>query len=196
MSDAIPSTTRIRYFWKLYDLPKNKRKHSALVAKVANFLANRCALGKSGCSVNIKLLVAASLLHDIDKNAKLLFGEKHPDAAVRILKAEGMDEIAGLVAKHPLHTILDEELRPKTLEEKILFLADKMVKYDIITVDERFRLWRDESWSDAERRILRAAYPKVKALEKELLYLAGIGSSGQVAKLVMEEYTDKKKEVV
>ncbi|MBU1327152.1 HD domain-containing protein [Patescibacteria group bacterium] len=192
----IPTEDQCRQLWEKYHLPEKKRRHVELVACVARFLSQQLTINNSQLTINHSLLVAGALLHDIDSKVPKLSGEKHPDAGVRVLKIEGLAKIAQLIKTHALHTILDRHSCPKTLEEKILFLADKMVKYDIITVDERFRLWGNESLSDAEQRVLRAAYPKVKALEKELLYLAGIGSPGQVAKLIMEEYTNKKKEGV
>ncbi|MBI4066465.1 hypothetical protein HY411_02000, partial [Candidatus Gottesmanbacteria bacterium] len=75
---------------------------------------------------------------------------------------------------HPLHAILDPAIAPKTIEEKLLYLADKMVKYEVIGVDGRFRLWNDEHLPVEEQEILDAAYPKVKELEKEVLGMIGM----------------------
>ncbi|MBI5619911.1 hypothetical protein HY950_03045, partial [Candidatus Gottesmanbacteria bacterium] len=85
---------------------------------------------------------------------------------------EGMEEVAALVKAHPLHAILDPLTAPKTWEEKILFLADKMVKYKIIGVDGRFALWNAEHLPAGQQAILDASYPKVKELEKEIAKLA------------------------
>ena len=124
------------------------------------------------------LLQAAALLHDIDNNIPKLSGEKHPDTAVRILREEGMEEVAAIVATHSLHAILDPVNGPKTIEQKILYLADKMVKYEVIGVDARFKLWSKEHLPPDAQAVLDAAYPKVKALEKEIL-----------AKIGQKEYT-------
>jgi putative nucleotidyltransferase with HDIG domain len=124
--------------------------------------------------VNKKLLLAAALLHDIDKAASRLAGERHPDAAVRILREEGMGEVADLVATHPLHAILDPSISPKTWEQKLLYLSDKMVKYDIVGVDTRFALWNAEKLPPEEQKILDRSYPKVKALEQEVFKTLGI----------------------
>ena len=160
----IPDQAQAKQLWDKYALPEGKRRHVELVAKVAKFLATKL-------NMNEKLLIAAALLHDIDKNVEKLPGEKHPDAAVRILREEGMGEVAELVKTHPLHAILDPMIAPKTWEEKLLFLADKMVKQDVIGVDARFRLWNDEHLPKEQRTILDAAYPKVKELEKEVFDL-------------------------
>ena len=154
--------------WDKYELPETKRRHVTLVAKVALFLSEKCKEADSAIAINEHLLVSAALLHDIDKNIAKKPGEQHPDTGVRILREEGMGEVANLVKSHPLHAIVDPTLAPKTWEEKLLFLADKMVKSKIITVDERFRLWNDEHLPPKEQAILDTCYPKVKALEKEI----------------------------
>ncbi|MBI4062328.1 HDIG domain-containing protein [Candidatus Gottesmanbacteria bacterium] len=159
----IPTEEQAKILWDKYDLPENKRRHVVLVAKVARFLAS-----KTNEPINFSLLRAGALLHDIDKNAQIRPGERHPDTGVRILREEGTPEVAELVKTHPLHAILDPSIAPKTWEEKILFLADKMVKYDIITVDERFKLWNDEHLPPDAQKILDRTYPKVKELEKEI----------------------------
>ena len=176
----IPTEEQCQKLWDKYQLPENKRVHVGLVAKVAKFLARKCQMlnppaGRAGakCKINTELLMAGALLHDIDKNAPKFPGEKHPDAAVRILREEGMGEAADLVKTHPLHAILDPAIAPKTIEEKLLFLADKMVKYEVIGVTARFALWNDEHLPDTQQVILDAAYPKVKKLEKEALDLIG-----------------------
>ncbi len=158
----IPTEEQAKKLWDKYRLPENKRVHVALVAQVAVSFASKIQ------NVNIPLVRAAGLLHDIDKAAQKLPGEQHPDTAVRILKEEGMEEVAALVKTHPLHAILDPMITPKTWEEKCLYLADKMVKYEILTVDERFDLWRAEDLPENARTILEQAYPKVKLLEREM----------------------------
>ena len=127
--------------------------------------------------------MAGALLHDIDKNAPKFPGEKHPDAAVRILREEGMGEVADLVKTHSVHAITDPAIAPKTWEEKLLFLADKMVKQDVIGVDARFAQWNEENLPESEITMLKQAYPKVKDLEAEILELVGMESADVLSKL-------------
>lgn len=163
----IPTEDEAKKLWEKYRLPANKRIHVSLVARVVKFFASKIP-------VNTQLLVAAALLHDIDKAAPPKGGEQHPDTAVRILQEEGMQEVADLVVTHPLHAMLDPAIAPKTREEKLLYLADKMVKYDIVGVDKRFALWNEEHLPPKEQAILDASYPKVKELEQEVFKLARI----------------------
>ena len=169
----IPTEAQAKILWDTYQLPQAKRVHVALVAKVAVFLAQKITQ-LTNQQTDQSLLTAAALLHDIDKNIPKLPDEAHPDAGVRILRKEGMEEVAELVKTHPLHAILDPTIAPSTWEEKLLFLADKMVKYEIITVDKRFVLWNAEHLPAKEQDILDRAYPKVKALEREVFDLIGM----------------------
>lgn len=178
----IPDEQQAKALWDKYHLPENKRVHVELVAKAAMFFAKQITKRNGQETINNKLLLAGALLHDIDKAAEKLPGEKHPDTAVRILREGGMEEVAALVKTHPLHAILDLEIAPKTLEEKLLYLSDKMVKYEIISVDKRFDLWRAEKLPDDARRILEETYPIVKTLEKEIFSLIGVKPE-MVAKL-------------
>jgi putative nucleotidyltransferase with HDIG domain len=168
----IPPSPIVQTLWDRYSLPQYKRHHCTLVATVAVYLATQ--LQKKGYEIDIALLEFAALVHDIDKNIPLLQGEHHPDAGVRVLQKEGYEGVARIVKKHSLPAILDPMMAPTTWEEKLLYLADKMVKQDIITVDIRFALWRAESLPAEAVVQLDQAYPKVKALEKELFDMIGI----------------------
>ena len=166
----IPTADEAKILWEKYKLPPQKRIHVALVARVAIYLAAKL----QQLTFNRKLLEAAALLHDIDKAVPPRTGERHPDTAVRVLREEKMDEVADVVVTHPLHAILDEHISPKTWEQKLLYLADKMVKYDIVGVDQRFALWRAEHLPPDAQRILDRSYPEVKKLEQEVFTLGSI----------------------
>jgi len=163
----IPTPQEAKTLWKTYNLPQQKQRHVLLVAEVSRILAERIEHALGIC-IQKDLVYVAALLHDIDKNVVKRVGEQHPDAGVRILKEMGMDEVANLIETHPLHAILNQKIAPKTWEEKLLFLADKMTKYDVISVDKRFSLWREEHLTPKEGEILDRAYPKVKELEQEI----------------------------
>jgi predicted hydrolase (HD superfamily) len=171
----IPTKEQITVLWDRYHLLEKTRVHVACVTKVATFLAYQLRIQNSEFRVNEKLLFAGCLLHDLDKNIQPLNGEMHPQTAVRILKEEGMGEVAELIKNHSVQNIEDEKTAPKTWEEKLLFLADKMVKQDVITVDKRFALWlAEDDLPQEQKAMLRRVYPKVKSLEREVFSLIGI----------------------
>lgn len=168
----LPSKSDCYKLWDIYNLPQRKRTHSDIIANTAVFLGKK--LRKKGVVIDLDLLTVACLLHDIDKEVVKKPGEKHPESAVRILKEEGLFEVAKVVRTHSLHCILNEKKKPQTWEQKVLYLCDKMVKYELIGVDKRFELWRAENLSPKARMILATAYPKVKALEKSILAHCGV----------------------
>jgi putative nucleotidyltransferase with HDIG domain len=179
----IPDEKAIKGLWDTYHLPPNKRMHCEIVGKVALALARKLKFQNPSLKINEQLLYAAALLHDIDKNIGKLEGECHPDAGVRILKKEGMDEVAETIRTHPLHMILDENAAPKTIEQQLLFIADKMTKQDFIGLEKRFQLWRTEDKDEISRKVLDASYPKVIALRDEIFRHAGI-TEEELAKLI------------
>ncbi|OGG08585.1 hypothetical protein A2154_00550 [Candidatus Gottesmanbacteria bacterium RBG_16_43_7] len=186
----IPDQVQVQALWQKYKLPLNKQRHSSLVAYTADYIARKIMVSRQGSGVNInrKVLQAAALLHDIDKNIPKLPDEKHPDAGVRILKEEGMAEVAELIKIHPLHMIADPVAAPKSWEEKILFLSDKMVKYDIIGVDDRFRLWFAEQMPQDAREVLDLTYSLVKNLESEICDTIGL-TPKELVKNIKSRYT-------
>jgi putative nucleotidyltransferase with HDIG domain len=167
----IPDEKEIETLWKRYHLPPNKRIHCEAVANVAMTITKHM---NAVMPVNEQLLLAAALLHDIDKNIEKFPGEKHPDAVVRILKKEGMDEVAEVIRTHPLHMICNENTAPKTIEQQLLFLADKMTKRECVGINKRFLMWKKEDYDEESQAILDVAYPKVLKLRDEILRSAGI----------------------
>ena len=165
MNSGAPDVT---FLWDTYALPETKRIHCLWVSRLAVWFAQRLMEKNSSIHVDITLLETAALVHDIDKTIPKLQGERHPDAAVRVLRERGYTDVADVVQTHPLHAILDNNISPKSWEEKILYLSDKMVKQEVITVDKRFALWRAENLPKEAVAQLDAAYPKVKLLEQEI----------------------------
>ncbi|HCM37169.1 MAG: Metal dependent phosphohydrolase [Candidatus Gottesmanbacteria bacterium GW2011_GWB1_43_11] len=170
----IPTRPQCLALWDKYNLPSAKRIHVEEVTQLAKFFASKLKAQNSNVKINEALVEAAALLHDIDKNVTKRAGERHPDTAERILKELGFDEVAEVVRKHSLHAILDPELTPKTWEEKIVYLADKMTKYEVIGVDHRFKLWYKEHLPPEAVKELNESFPKVKQLEQEIYQAAGI----------------------
>ncbi len=170
----IPTEDEAKALWNTYDLPEQKRLHVTLVARTALFLAEKVQEKMSDVHIDRPLLLASALLHDIDKAIVRLPGELHPDTAVRILRQENMQEVADIVKTHPVHSIIDDTIAPQTWEERLLYLADKMVKYEIVTIDKRFALWKAEGLPPEAQHMLDTCYPKVKKLEQEICMLIGV----------------------
>lgn len=175
----IPTVTECIAVWDSNDFPQQKRRHTHAVLSVARTLLD--ALEARGIRADRRLVEAAVMLHDIDKNVVKLPGERHPDASVRVVRAAGFTELERIIARHPLHMILSPSDAPSTLEERIVFLADKMAKYEPIGVDARFALWRAEDLPEEGRRQLEASYPRVLSLAAEVCALAGRSEADIIA---------------
>jgi putative nucleotidyltransferase with HDIG domain len=138
--------------------PSNVIEHCKTVCKVAEGIAERL-IGK-GIKVNKGLVIAAALLHDIEREK-----DDHVVAGANLLKEMGFPEVSGVVKKHSLHQIEKEANKPLGIEEKILFYADKRAREDkIVSLDERKK--------DLEKRYKRdfsREFEFAKKIEKELL---------------------------
>ena len=148
---------------KDYHMPLRVLKHSLAVNKLAVFLAER--LKEKSVGVDIELIDRASLLHDMvrvcdfnkldcskfeqpvteqDKakwdRIRAKYKEiGHEDAAYEILK-EKYPQLALTIKKHRYMAMLDEETKPTTWEEKLLYYADMRVMHDrIVPLKQRLK---------------------------------------------------------
>jgi putative nucleotidyltransferase with HDIG domain len=103
-------------------------RHSRRVAKVAELIA--LALARSGFSLNLELVRAGALLHDLAKGK--------PDHAVvgaELLRSMDFPRVATVVGAHT-----DLEFSGKLDESAIVYLADKLIRGEcLVTLDQRFQ---------------------------------------------------------
>lgn len=165
----IPSEQDCFALLEKYEVPEIIVEHSRQVAKVALYLGEK--LSGHGEKINLKLLLASALLHDIDK--KICLDDptkKHAVEASSILKREGFPEIAEIVRQHRLNQILEAHFTG--WEAKLVYYADKRVRHtEIVSLQERFDylLERYGSLRGEVKQGILAAKPKVFALEREIL---------------------------
>ncbi len=92
-------------------------EHSRAVAGVALHLAK--ALNRSGCRMDLDLIAAAGLLHDVAREEP-----RHARMGEQMLKSLGYPAVAEVVGAHMDLTVRDDEpLRP----HEVVYLADKLV---------------------------------------------------------------------
>lgn len=171
----IPSRKKCLDLLKKYQVPNNILSHTFQVNRVAVFLAKK--LKERGEKVNLKLVDAASLLHDLDKHMTLDEKHGHGKKAGEILEKLGYKEVADIVRKHITTSILKDP--PKTLEEKLVYYADMRVLRDkIVSLEERFQYLRERygKLSPKVMKEINQAEPIVKELEKEILSKAEVSS--------------------
>jgi molybdenum cofactor cytidylyltransferase len=104
--------------------------HGRAVADLAMLFARK--LNLAGYRLDINLLVAAGLLHDLARTET-----NHAQAGARLLREAGFGAVADLVASHmDLEPNEEEDINLKEL----LYLADKLVQGECrVTLAERFQ---------------------------------------------------------
>jgi len=152
-----------------YSVPENMVRHALAVEKAAVFLAKK--ISESGEKVDAALVSRGALLHDIGKPESLRTGVSHGEKGREILLAEGFPQAVAEIARtHALYIVM-EKTPFRSVEEKIVFLADKRVNHDkIVPLDERFKYLLERYGSTKEKfDSISACREKVGELEKELL---------------------------
>ena len=126
---TIPSPDECHVMLEHYfDVSPAVQKHSRTVAGVARRLG--AALSASGSSLDLDLLTAAGLLHDVCKGQ-----EDHARQAAAWLQGNGFPEVAAVVA---VHTDILWKEGDRVDESALMHLADKIVQGDrIVTLAER-----------------------------------------------------------
>ena len=167
---AIPDGEEARRIMAARSLPEGIVAHSHGVAVVAAEAARLVAAG--GIPVDARLVEGAALLHDIDKPMTSTGEGRHGEVGARLLTQMGFAELAPAVASHPLVSVLDEVAYPRGWVAVLVFLADKHVAQEFMTIDERL--------DDMARRHpmyrsdIDEARPRVHALEAELADVTGL----------------------
>ena len=112
-------------------------RHCEAVAMAAKIMADEAE--RSGRPVDTKAVIAGALLHDIGRTRTQTV--RHGVEGAEILEKEGVDmKVVEIVRRHVGAGISPEEAKklglpdydyiPRTLEERIVCLADKMVDAD------------------------------------------------------------------
>ncbi len=130
----IPSRGQCLRLMDRVALPVHIRHHSFRVAQVAMCLGQ--PLVQKGFELDLMLLEAGALLHDIAKGICLDNGGNHADKGAQLLTDWGYPAIAPIVADH---VIIHESYLDRPVTEAILVnYADKRVRHEQI-VDLRMR---------------------------------------------------------
>lgn len=177
-----------------YKVPENIVRHSKEVSQVACLIAN--LLQEKGVLIDTESLKYAGLLHDLfrlldfneeeyiklckngskeeikvwDEIRKKYFGKMHTEGGYEFFHEIDEEKIALMIRKHCYGAIVNPEMQPFTIEEKLLLYADKRVMHDkIVSLKERFadglkRHNPNMKNMDKEMAIQKASY----ALEQEI----------------------------
>jgi len=149
----VPSRGECLDLMKRYNGMGNIIRHSIKVAEIALSIATE--LNRRGENLNLNMVEAAALLHDITKAESLDSGEDHSITGYRLLRKLGYQRIGEIVRQHVF--LLEDPDSPRVSEEEVVNYSDKRVRHDqIVTLRERFddirvRYCKDEGtreWMD------------------------------------------------
>ena len=146
---TIPTREECLRLMSCHGMLDNIVSHSLEVTRVA--LSLSVALNKRGQTIDLALVEAASLLHDLAKTECLKTREDHAETAFRMLKALGYCKVAEVVGQH---VWLWNEGNPSSVsEEEVVNYADKRVQHDkVVSLNERFNDLKDRYGNDERTR--------------------------------------------
>ncbi len=164
--ERYPSRSTCLEMLKRRGVPAHIIAHSMQVNRVARFLAEK--LNEQGERLDLGLIDAASLLHDMTKMDGLRTGENHARAAGHILRQMGLPGVARVVEQHVV--VEDVPGLVKVTEEEVVNYSDKRVMHDrIVTLEERFEDLKERYGRSAEGRALIGSYlERARQIERKI----------------------------
>lgn len=176
--------------YEAFHVPQHIKRHMIMVSALATVIATN--LSDEGLPIDVNSLQFAALLHDALKiytisdyhrdffqhdvtpedlkvwnELKVQYGNLPDSQAVYdFLLIRNEPKIALMIKKHDFSSLNKPEMQPYSLEEKVLYYADKRVKHDkIVTIEERI--------VDGNERYVKSEEQMQKSLllEKELFQL-------------------------
>jgi uncharacterized protein len=132
---TIPTRAQCQTLMTQIQMPEHIQRHSLTVARVALTLAR--LLNQNSVCLNLKLLEAGALLHDIAKAHALSSNGRHEDVGARMLEAWGFTMLSPIVREH---VVLEASaLAGPITESLVVNYADKRVKHDeVVSLTDRF----------------------------------------------------------
>ena len=149
----------------------NIARHCIATSKKAAEIALR--IKANNHKVDIDLVRVGALLHDISRVKT--HDLEHNYEGDRMLRDMGFEELGRAVERHGVNVF--EEIHPSelTLEEKIIYIADKLTEEDrYVNLDERFRgviERRKKHGKEHEIPQIKKAMQITKEIEKEIKML-------------------------
>jgi len=131
----IPDQTTCLSLMDRYGMLANIKNHSLMVRHVAVFLGRK--LTEKGLDLNLQLIEASALLHDITKTISLKTKEDHAYTGGLLLDKLGYNRVAFIVKQHVF--LNNWDVNKSISEEHIVNYSDKRVMHDkIVTLQKRF----------------------------------------------------------
>lgn len=131
----IPTREECFQLMNRFAMPEHIVRHSIQVARVALFLSTE--LNKNGQEIDLRLVEAAALLHDLTKSKSFRTEEDHALSGSNLLTEMGYEKVGEVVSAH-IH-LKKGETTSWVSEKEVVNYADKRVQHDrIVSLSERF----------------------------------------------------------
>ena len=130
-------STKADAYFARYAYPDWLREHSLLVGRIGETL---CGAHLRRAELEAEAVILAAYLHDIGRSPLVAGdGREHNELSALILAAEGLSACAELARRHPVYTVLDPASAPRSLAEKIVYVADRRGGLAVQSIEERAR---------------------------------------------------------
>lgn len=161
MSERLPSKEQAIALLKDSGCSDYVISHCIAVAELSLEIANK--LQNKGLTINLALVEAGALLHDVGRSKTHTVD--HAVVGAQIAKSLGLPEsIIKIIKRHVGAGITAEEAKwlgwpqdvytPQSLEEKVVSYADKLIdKSERITIETEIKRLREENKSEAAQRV-------------------------------------------
>jgi uncharacterized protein len=160
---TMPNESECLALLEKYLTPSHIVLHSKMVWEVGKLVGE--GLLRQDHYVDMALLRASCLLHDIGKYPCILDGSGYHDLrGEQILGVEGLPNVARVVVQHVV--LRGSKDRP-IAEEHILFYADKRVVHDeIVSLDERF-IYLEKTYGRSDKSMSKLLEMKEETMQLE-----------------------------
>src|SRR5438105_8734538 len=129
-------STKAEAFYRRYRYPDWLETHSRVVGAIAEALV--AGRRRGAPPIDADSVVLAAYLHDIGRSP-LLAGDArdHNILSGIVLAAEGLGACVEPARRHAIYTVLDPATAPRTLEDKLVYVADRRGGMRVQPLEER-----------------------------------------------------------
>ena len=173
--DRIPTRDRCLRLMDEHGMLDNIVDHSLKVTEVALFLSRE--LNRKGQKIDLGVVEAASLLHDLAKTECLKTKEDHAEVGCERLTEMGYERIGQVVARHIV--VGKPGYDSSVSEEELVNYADKRVQHDrIVSLTERFRDLRVRyGWGEVDPGAMDRMEQETYEIEQRIFSILGMDPS-------------------
>ena len=161
-----PSDEACFELWEEYRMLEHIKQHSLLVAHVAGTIAG---LAKNkGWEVDVQLVRASALLHDLGKTYTVRHGGNHCQIGASWAMALTRNPAIAQGVIHHIYWPGEVDVQRHTLPLAIIY-ADKRIKHDaVVSLEERFHDLLDRYAVSFERmQLMYRSYAQVQEIERQ-----------------------------